>query len=146
MTPDTRFKGRSLLVWIELLKDHSMSQRREASTALASMGITAVPELIKLFKSGHGPDRFWAIRTLGYIGRPAKLAVPVIVMALKDGHQEVREEARVALERIDPEAAAKAFGFWYRVRRWFKGGFTGPTLTINADDSREMKQVRRRRD
>src|SRR5437868_6515260 len=109
---DVRYQGKPLSLWVQLLRDHSVHQRREAAVALAAVGITAVPELIRLFKSGKGPDHFWAIRTLGMIGEAAKPAVPVVLLALRDPHDEIRHEARAVLERIDPQAAAKQFGLW----------------------------------
>ena len=45
---------------------------------------------------------------LGNYGSQAREAFPKIVPLLKDKDRETRNDARVALKKIDPEAAAKA--------------------------------------
>ena len=45
-----------------------------------------------------------AVWTLGKIGQRAGEAVPALLVALKDTHEEVRKMAREALEKISPSS------------------------------------------
>ena len=132
---EAMFQGKSLSFWLELLKDHDTNRQREAAAVLACMGLPAIHPLVKMFKDGHHSDRCWAIRVLGRMGPQARIAVPIVLMALRDADEDVRGEAAEALERIDPKAAAQERSRWFRMRRWFKRTFL-PAAKRKADAAR----------
>jgi len=119
-TAASGYEGKSLSYWFMMLKDRNAEVRRGAASALAAIGPPAVSGLLAMLQKGHSADRYWAVRTLGQIGPAAKAAVPGILAALKDEHQEVRRETEEALMKIDPEEAHRAMGFWHRIRRLVK--------------------------
>ncbi len=51
-------------------------------------------------------DRSAVIRTLGWFGPSAAIAVPDLIQALRDEHQQVRMEAAITLGKIGPKASA----------------------------------------
>jgi len=66
-------------------------------------GATAdVGELIKRLNSTDSKVRSRAIRNLGKIGPPARLAVPSLLALVKDPNNIVRQEVSDALEKIGP--------------------------------------------
>jgi hypothetical protein len=70
---------------------------------------TAVPALIEIADEDISLiSRLRAIESLGYIGPPAKEAVPSFLRWATNPDISVRNMARAWLLRIDPEAAAKA--------------------------------------
>jgi hypothetical protein len=65
-----------------------------------------VPSLVEMLKGEKDAwKRETLMRTLGRFGPRAKEAVPLFREALGDARRETREEARMALEAIDPEGA-----------------------------------------
>lgn len=68
----------------------------------------AVPALIKSLKEGDGDVRWSSAIGLGYFGEEAKEAIPALQAAESDRDARVREAARVAISRIDPELATKS--------------------------------------
>jgi HEAT repeat protein len=66
-----------------------------------------VPALIKSLKDGDGDLRWSSAIGLGYFGAEAKEAIPALQAAQSDRDARVREAARVAISRIDPEATVK---------------------------------------
>lgn len=68
----------------------------------------AIPALIQRLREAQPIARSYAAKSLGAIGRDAKQAVPALTEALRDQDADVRHFARLALKKIDPEAAAKA--------------------------------------
>jgi HEAT repeat protein len=62
-----------------------------------------VPALIESLSDKQGDVRWSAAIGLGYFGGQAKAAVPALEQAQHDHDARVREGARVALYRIDPE-------------------------------------------
>ena len=116
----TAFPERSVQYWLEMLRDHSIKRRRQAVEALGAIGYPAVIGIVRFYRDGRSADRYWALRALERIGPHARDAIPVIKVALKSEHPEIRAAARAALENIDPKAAGQVLGFWYRVRRWIR--------------------------
>ena len=51
--------------------------------------------------------RMTAINVLGQIGPASKDAIPLLLLALKDRDQGVRNSAARAIQRIDPEVSSK---------------------------------------
>jgi HEAT repeat protein len=62
-----------------------------------------VPALIGSLSDKEGDVRWSAAIGLGYFGGQAKAAIPALEAAQKDHDARVREGARVALYRIDPD-------------------------------------------
>lgn len=59
-------------------------------------------------KDRHHEVRRSAAKALGQLGTAAKDAVPALIETLKDENGDVRQDAAIALKKIDPEAAKKA--------------------------------------
>jgi HEAT repeat protein len=76
-------------------------QQREGDAA------QAVPALIEALKDKVVDVRWSAAIGLGYFGEEAKDAIPALQAAQHDRDARVREAARVALSRIDPELPTK---------------------------------------
>src|SRR5262249_34661398 len=67
-----------------------------------------VPALIEALKDKQGDIRWSAAIGLGYFGDEAKEAIPALQEAARrDRDARVREAARVAVSRIDPNQALK---------------------------------------
>jgi HEAT repeat protein len=111
------YPGRPLNYWLEMLRDHNPKRRMLAVEALGKIGLPAVIGVVRVFKDGHSADRYWALRALAQIGPPAREAIPLVKLALKNEHAEIRRAARHALENIDPKTAGDLLGFWYRLGR-----------------------------
>ena len=67
-----------------------------------------VPALVHALSDTNWFTRLVAAEGLGHIGTNAQEAVPAIIPLLSDPQTHVRGAAKYALQRIDPEAAAKA--------------------------------------
>lgn len=68
----------------------------------------AVPVLINCLNRTNDINvQLYALEALAKFGREADQAVPALIKILKDPKSEIREEVRMALKRIDPEAVAK---------------------------------------
>ena len=68
----------------------------------------AVPALMNDFPGNDPELRVWILMAIGPFETNARAAVPMVLEALSDNDQEVRDQAAWALKRIDPAAAAKA--------------------------------------
>lgn len=79
-----------------------------ASYAIADFGEVAVPALVKAASDPNPRIRYWAVRTLGKIGRPAGESAPVLVDALQDPVALVRHNALTALPEVDEHMAVEA--------------------------------------
>ena len=93
----------------ELIKERSV--RTVVVTTMGQIGPegkAAVPALIKALKDEYPITRTMACAALGNMGAAAQDAVPGLIEALKDRSVRVRNEAGIALQRVDPKAAAKA--------------------------------------
>lgn len=93
----------------QLLEDLKSPQEGERIVAVRLLpqrkgdAATIVPGLIEALKDKEGDIRWSAAIGLGYFGEQAKDAVPALQAAQSDRDARVREGARVALSRIDPE-------------------------------------------
>jgi HEAT repeat protein len=67
-----------------------------------------VPALIEALKDKGEDVRWSAAIGLGYFGDQARDAIPALQAAQRDRDARVREAARVALSRIDPNLAPKS--------------------------------------
>jgi HEAT repeat protein len=77
--------------------------------ALGANAQAAVPELIEIANQNISwESKSSAIESLGYVGPPAKQAVPCLLKWSTNQPSRVSASAKRALVRIDPEAAAKA--------------------------------------
>jgi HEAT repeat protein len=71
---------------------------------IGDKGAKLVPRLVLVLQDKqHEKMRFLAARSLGFIGKPAKVAIPALKHALADDSKRVREEAKSALERIEAD-------------------------------------------
>src|SRR5207245_5475280 len=68
----------------------------------------AVPALMKDFPGDDPALRSWILMAVGEFETNASAAVPMLLEALSDNDQKVRNKAAWALKHIDPAAAAKA--------------------------------------
>lgn len=80
----------------------------QSSDALVGFGEVAVPALAGAVIDANPRIRYWAVRTLGKIGLPARASSGVIAGALRDPVAVVRHNALTALPRVDVKAAAQA--------------------------------------
>jgi HEAT repeat protein len=93
----------------ELIQDLQSPEERDrisaARTLPAGTGDPAVivPALIAALKDREGDVRHSAAIKLGLYGEQAKDAIPALQKAQNDRDARVREAARKALSRIDPE-------------------------------------------
>jgi len=67
-----------------------------------------LPALTLKLQSSNAAVRLQSARAAGEFGAKVRTVVPVLLTLLHDADAQVRETAREALERIDPEAAAMA--------------------------------------
>ncbi len=65
---------------------------------------TTVSSLVGKLKLGTPLGRAGVAQTLGWFGPAAAAAVPDLIEALGDEHEEVREQAAIALGKIGPAA------------------------------------------
>ena len=93
----------------EALKDDQAVVAIQAARALweIDQSLAGVPTLVKALGSASGSVRGLAATTLGGIGPKARDAVPALLTAAKDNDPRLRQAARSALEKIDPEAAKR---------------------------------------
>jgi HEAT repeat protein len=95
--------------WIAKLKAPDASDRLHGIHALkerADQANVVVPALMEVLKDSDTFVRRDAAAALGEFGPDAKSAVPAL-LALQNDKEPVRRAAADALEKIDPEAAAK---------------------------------------
>lgn len=92
----------------KLLDDDSQVVRAEAAIALARIGShteKTVSALIELLQGGSDHRKYLAAKALGMVGAGAQAAVPALGHELQEGHADVRQAARLSLEKIGtPEA------------------------------------------
>jgi serine/threonine protein kinase/HEAT repeat protein len=89
---------------VQFIENHFKNQGQQWDRATASIGGTTadVGELVKRLGSSDSKVRSRAIRNLGRIGPPARLAIPSLLALLKDPNNIVRQEVSDALEKIGP--------------------------------------------
>jgi HEAT repeat protein len=91
-------------ILIGALKDNDELVREHAAEALGDIGAPeAIPHLTRALGDEAGRVRRDAVRSLGLFGPAAKSALPEAEKLLKDSEPLVREAARAALRRIDPD-------------------------------------------
>jgi serine/threonine protein kinase/HEAT repeat protein len=89
---------------VQFIESHFKNQGQQWDRATASLGGASadVGELVKRLDSADRKIRSRAIRTLGRIGPPARLAIPSLLALLRDPNNIVRQEVTDALEKIGP--------------------------------------------
>lgn len=101
----------SLPQLIAALDDEEDTIREHSAEAIGDIGPTTaeqgVPALIPMLEDPATRVRRDAVRSLGYIGEPARVAIPQIKELLDDPEEIVRDAAQTALETIAPEEAAQ---------------------------------------
>ena len=105
------------------------------ASALADLGVVAVPSLILALKQPEPAMRVAAADTLGNIGPAAKEAIPDLATMLGDEDQEISRHAASALGRIGPAAVPELI----EVARWRSRYTTDMASTafasLKADDA-----------
>jgi HEAT repeat protein len=99
----------------DMMKDQDRRLRTIAIIAVGHIGPeakVAVPSLVKALKDEFPLTRAMAANALGDMGSAAKDAVPALIEALQDKNGGVRNEASLALKKIDPKALSKATIPW----------------------------------
>jgi chromosome segregation ATPase len=86
---------------LEIAALRELVRSTEATLALVATGAAAVPALLDRLADDNPDVRRWAATVLGEIGPEASLAAEALLIALDDENEEVREAARIALERIE---------------------------------------------
>lgn len=95
---------RSIQFFLPLLQDHVKAVREEASTALGSIGETAIPSLVDALTHQDWQVRLHAVEALGKT-RSRKAVGPLLSALSGDADSAVREDAIRALAAIgDPES------------------------------------------
>lgn len=90
-----------------LSEDHELCANTVAT--LASIGSSAVPDLIELLKDEDEENRSLAAITLAKIGYEAHSAITALITALQDNDEYVRRFAAAALGKIGVEAFPALF-------------------------------------
>ena len=107
---------------MERTKDSTVEVRRylpEAFGGLGAIAAPAVPVLCDILASdADGQARFDAALALAQIGPAASDAVPVLANALNDENRYVRDNAVLALKRIDTPEAESALFDYLLMARW----------------------------
>ena len=103
-------------------KDEAVEVRRYLSEAFGGIGpaaASAVPVLCDILSSDDdGQARFEAALALAQIGREASDAVPVLARSFTDENRYVRDNAVLALKRIDTPEAETALFDYLLMARW----------------------------
>jgi HEAT repeat protein len=90
---------------IKALGDENDLVREHAAEALGEIGDPmAAPHLIRVLTDRATMVRRDAVRSLGQLGPAAKDALPAVKKLLEDKEDLVRDAAKTALRRIDPDA------------------------------------------
>ena len=107
---------------MERTKDGCVEVRRYLAEAFGSLGpiaAPAVPVLTDMLASDDdGQARFEAALALAQIGPAAKDAIPVLSNVLSDENRYVRDNAVLALKRIDTPEAESALFDYLLMARW----------------------------
>jgi HEAT repeat protein len=85
------------------LGDGELQIAEQAAHVLLRMGAPAVPHLTSALTSPDPRSRYHAARSLGSMGRPARSAVPALLVAAADSDPSVQREARNALRILAPD-------------------------------------------
>ena len=107
---------------MERAKDEAVEVRRYLAEAFGSIGpaaAPAVPVLCDILTSDDdGQARFEAALALAQIGPGASDAIPVLARAFTDENRYVRDNAVLALKRIDTPEAESALFDYLLMARW----------------------------
>ena len=107
---------------MERTKDDSVEVRRYLAEAFGGLGpiaAPAVPVLTDMLASDEdGQARFEAALALAQIGPAASDAIPVLAKAFNDENRYVRDNAVLALKRIDTADAESALFDYLLMARW----------------------------
>ena len=107
---------------MERTKDENVEVRRYLAEAFGSLGqaaAPAVPVLCDMLASDDdGQARFEAALALAQIGPLASDAIPVLASAFTDENRYVRDNAVLALKRIDTPEAETALFDYLLMTRW----------------------------
>ena len=107
---------------MERTKDECVEVRRYLAEAFGGLGpiaVPAVPVLTDMLVSDEdGQARFEAALALAQIGPAANDAVPVLAKAFSDENRYVRDNAVLALKRIDTPEAESALFDYLLMARW----------------------------
>ncbi len=101
-------KDRAVVPALILLVKGVRKETLRVRNLLASLGPTAVPDLITALHDDDAAVRQAAAEVLGMIGPPARKAVPTLAGALKDKSPLVALAAALALATVDPTRAREA--------------------------------------
>lgn len=91
---------------VKELGDSNKDKAKAASSELAKMGKSVVPELIKALQDGNKNRRRYAARALREMGQDASDAIPALSDLLKDGDTDTRGYAVEALGNMSNDANA----------------------------------------
>lgn len=109
-----------------LLKDKSPVKIEALSNVLASMGLVALPSLMKALSAKNPAARKDAARGIGKMGPKAKAAVPKLLELLEDPEGTVRLSSADALGFLSPHSEAaipKIFELYIKSNRYEKRAF-----------------------
>jgi HEAT repeat protein len=104
---------RTLSEWLENLdkempNSNYVGTNGAAATAVQQIGTNAIPYLSQMLNARDSRLKTKLITLYVLQGSRCKAAVPILLTALHDIDSEVRRVAAIALQQIDPEAAARA--------------------------------------
>lgn len=94
------FGGEVVPALLDKLADESEMTRRHAAYALSSIGVPAVAPLTGILTHAQLATRTDAVTILGDIGLAAAPAIPALIKASKDPHEDVRRRAAEALGTV----------------------------------------------
>jgi HEAT repeat protein len=96
---------------IHAFSDKDINVRADAAVSLGEFGtnaVVAIPVLIHGLSDTNIYVRYAVTEALGYFGTNAAPAVPILVSYLTNSDTRLRRDAAKSLNKIDPDAAAKA--------------------------------------
>ena len=88
---------------LDSLVDQHRVLESTARTALAKLGMFAVPVLVELLSDDRADVRGWSATVLGEIGPDAADAIPDLRILLSDPFEAVRRQAQESLAEIELE-------------------------------------------
>lgn len=106
--PGPRFEGRPASYWRLQIKSRNVADRWRAAVALGKLTPPEEESVRALAEATKDPEssvRFHAVQALVRLGSAAAPAAPELRERLQDSTPQTREQARVALDRIEKRAA-----------------------------------------
>jgi hypothetical protein len=106
---------------LELSGETNVALRAEE--VLIQIGADGIPILMAVLTNRSSQFRVEATRALGLLGHQADMAVPMLLMGLKDQDKVIRDASATALCLVSTEAAHQAGLRWERKvwRQWPSG-------------------------